>query len=121
MISRNADAERRASENRDDGERDEDWEASKIEERKAERARRKDEGKPDVKAVRPGRSDDDEDEAALNGDDEDPVRDSIRDGVEKARKEASWRWRDLLANMDSDETPSANKDDPKRNRRNRDS
>jgi hypothetical protein len=36
----------------------------------------------------------------------DPVRDSIRDGVEKARKEASWRWRDLLANMDSDAKPS---------------
>jgi ribosome-binding protein aMBF1 (putative translation factor) len=87
---------------------------------RAERARRKDESKPDLKPVRPARSEEDEDEAALNGDEEDPVRDSIRDGVEKARKEASWRWRDLLANMDSDETPSASKDDPKRNRRNRD-
>lgn len=104
--------------------RDEDWEAAKVEERKAERARRKGETKPALRSIEPDRSREDEEseEADFVDDEDDPVRDSIRDGVAKARKEASWRWRDLLANMDSDsgDTPPANKNGDKRNRGGRD-
>jgi len=43
--------------------------------------------------------------------DEDPIRDSIRAGVEKARRKTGWRWRDLLTNIGPEDKSQTNESD----------